>query len=62
MDKGPYPATIWYLQRESKPIRGVVLSCGGYPINRALSRVGEISSSEYGRNPTKENQQGFICP
>ena len=37
-DKGPYPVTIRYLQRVSKPISGIVLSYGGYPINEAVSR------------------------
>jgi len=40
-DRGPR-STIRYLQRGSKPNSGVVLLFGGYPVNGAISRVGEI--------------------
>jgi len=61
-DRGLYPVMIWYLQRGSKPISGVIISCGRYPVNGVVYRVGAPPSSEYGKNLTEGNYRGFICP
>jgi len=61
--RAPTRSTIRYLQYGCKPNNGVVLSCGGYPVNGAVSRMGHIvPTSEYGRNSVEGNYRGFIRP
>jgi len=53
---------ICYLQCETKPISGVVLSCGGYPINGAVSRVGAYLSIRIWKEPGKGKLLGVNLP